>query len=240
MTIHATPADIARFRRYVDVLPCGCHFWTGARSRGRGNRKWYGSFWVGGRVVRAHRFAAEVLGGLPPLPPGHDRDHTCCFSLCVNPEHLEHVTKVENQRRKHARRAAAPVLLALLAILSIPAPTRAETGTASVDDGRPSRFDGVRHGGRASGGGRVDRRMAMAHPRLPMGSCAIVETGGGARARLLRVLDRGPCTTAHCRRTAPVSVRRRVADLWPRAAAALGCDGLCRVTVTPWPCGFPP
>lgn len=99
----ATPADRARFMAMVDVLPCGCWFWTGARSRGRGNRKWYGSFHVAGRTVRAHRFAAEALAGLE-CPPGHHRDHVCQFSLCVNPAHLEVVTHAENQARKVARR----------------------------------------------------------------------------------------------------------------------------------------
>lgn len=97
--IHATPRDIDRFMSYVDKLPSGCWFWTGARSRGRGNRKWYGSFRVGHRTVRAHRFACEVLGQRD-CPAGYHRDHTCRFSLCVNPAHLEVVTHEVNQERK--------------------------------------------------------------------------------------------------------------------------------------------
>lgn len=100
--LEATEADIARFMSYVDKLPCGCWFWTGGRSRGRGNRKWYGTFRLGRLVVRAHRFASEVLG-LTECPPGHHRDHTCCFSMCVNPTHIEVVTHEENQRRKMER-----------------------------------------------------------------------------------------------------------------------------------------
>ena len=61
--IHHTQADVARFMTHVDKLPGGCWFWTGARSRGRGNRKWYGTFKVQGRAVRAHRFACEAIGG---------------------------------------------------------------------------------------------------------------------------------------------------------------------------------
>lgn len=102
--IEATSDDIARFMRYVERLPSGCWYWTGARSRGRGNRKWYGSFRLHGRTVRAHRFAAEVLGGLE-CPPGCHRDHTCEFSMCVNPAHIEIVSHCENQRRKVERRA---------------------------------------------------------------------------------------------------------------------------------------
>lgn len=102
--LDATDADIKRFMGYVDKLPGGCWYWTGARSRGKGNRKWYGSFRLGKRTVRAHRFASEVLG-LQPCPPGHHRDHTCSFSMCVNPAHIEVVTHEENQRRKMAVRA---------------------------------------------------------------------------------------------------------------------------------------
>ena len=103
--IHATEQDVARFMRYVDKLPNGCWFWTGARSRGTGNRKWYGSFRVGARTVRAHRFAVEVIDG-KDCPPGHHRDHECCFSLCVNPAHLKIVSHAENQRLKMERKAA--------------------------------------------------------------------------------------------------------------------------------------
>lgn len=98
--------DITRFMTYVEKLPNGCWFWTGARSRGKGNRKWYGSFRVKGKVVRAHRFACDAIGG-KVLEPGEHRDHTCCFSLCVNPDHLEIVSHEENQKRKIARRALA-------------------------------------------------------------------------------------------------------------------------------------
>jgi hypothetical protein len=108
--IQATAADIERFKSFVEVLPCGCHYWTGARSRGRGNRKWYGSFKIkiNGKwtSVRAHRFSCEVLGKRP-CPPEHHRDHTCEFSMCVNEEHIEVVHRTVNQERKVARRAAA-------------------------------------------------------------------------------------------------------------------------------------
>lgn len=101
--LKASDKDIARFMRFVDKLPCGCWYWTGARSRGRGNRKWYGSFSIGGKVVRAHRFASEVLAK-DECPPGHHRDHKCGFSMCVNPRCIEVVTAEENQRRKEERR----------------------------------------------------------------------------------------------------------------------------------------
>ena len=54
--------SIARFMSYVDKLPNGCWYWMGARSRGKGNRKWYGTFRHNGECIRAHRFASEVIG----------------------------------------------------------------------------------------------------------------------------------------------------------------------------------
>lgn len=102
----ATPADLARFMAMVDVLPSGCWFWTGARSRGKGNRKWYGTFHVTGHgSVRAHRYATEAIGRRE-CPPGHHRDHLCEFSLCVNEACIEVVTHEENERRKQQRRRA--------------------------------------------------------------------------------------------------------------------------------------
>lgn len=107
--IEATPEDIARFLALVEKLPNGCHFWAGARSRGRGNKKWYGSFRmkVNGKwtSVRAHRFSCEVFGKRE-CPPEHHRDHTCEFSLCVNEAHIEVIHKTVNQARKVARRRA--------------------------------------------------------------------------------------------------------------------------------------
>lgn len=97
--------DVDRFMRAVDRLPNGCWFWTGARSRGRGNRKWYGTFKVKGKAIRAHRFACDAIGKRA-VEKGEHRDHTCCFSMCVNPAHLEVVTREENQRRKVERQGA--------------------------------------------------------------------------------------------------------------------------------------
>lgn len=113
--LHFTPRDLGRFMRYVVKLPgrlilpdgretSACWLWMGGRSRGKGNRSWYGSFRLGTRSVRAHRFACEALAWIE-CPPDHHRDHLCCNSLCVNPEHLEVVHKVENQRRKMERRS---------------------------------------------------------------------------------------------------------------------------------------
>lgn len=49
------------------------------------------------RVVRAHRFAYELLVGL--IPEGLHIDHLCRNRGCVNPTHLEPVTQRENNLR---------------------------------------------------------------------------------------------------------------------------------------------
>lgn len=47
--------------------------------------------------VYAHRHAYEILIG--PVPSGMDLDHLCRVRKCVNPDHLEPVTRRENVRR---------------------------------------------------------------------------------------------------------------------------------------------
>ena len=121
--IKATARDIERFMSLVDILPCGCWFFMGARSKGKGNKKPYGSFHTENHgTVRAHRFSSEVFNG-DECPPGYDRDHKCKFSLCVNPAHIEVVTKQENQRRKK--------LCSSLPFFSLYSPSSASTSSSS-------------------------------------------------------------------------------------------------------------
>lgn len=69
-----------------------CWMWTGGT-----NPHGYGRFWNGQRLVYAHRFVYELLVG--PIPAGLDLDHLCRVHGCVNPEHLEPVTRRENAWR---------------------------------------------------------------------------------------------------------------------------------------------
>ena len=66
-----------------------CWLWTGAQ-RGKG----YGAFKVDRRMVRAHRFAYELLVG--PIAEGLDLDHLCRVRHCVRPSHMEPVTPQVN------------------------------------------------------------------------------------------------------------------------------------------------
>ena len=92
--------DDDRFSLYVE--PTGfCWLWTGALD-GKG----YGRVSVGGKVVRAHRWAYEALVG--PIPSGLHLDHLCRVKTCVNPDHLEPVTHRVNLERGRGVLLRAP------------------------------------------------------------------------------------------------------------------------------------
>lgn len=57
----------------------------------------YGRYWTTERVWQAHRYSWELHHG--PIPDGLDLDHLCRNRPCVNPDHLEPVTRRENLRR---------------------------------------------------------------------------------------------------------------------------------------------
>lgn len=81
----------ARFWAKARQDESGCWLWTASTVDG------YGQIKSERRMVKAHRLTYEAANG--PIPQGLDVDHLCRVRHCVNPEHLEAVTHVENIRR---------------------------------------------------------------------------------------------------------------------------------------------
>jgi hypothetical protein len=84
----------ARFLRRVEALDSGCWLWTGCRHPKSG----YGRFWLSRHTDRlAHRLAYVWSGNV--IPDTLVIDHLCRNRACVNPDHMEPVTNVENVMR---------------------------------------------------------------------------------------------------------------------------------------------
>ena len=93
--IPVTEGDWDRFWSKVDVAG-GCWLWTKSLSS-----QGYGQFSYGGRSgggpVSAHVFSWLILVG--EIGIGLELDHLCRVKSCVNPDHLEPVTRSVNTRR---------------------------------------------------------------------------------------------------------------------------------------------
>ena len=87
-------SEIGAFNRFIDSIspqPNDCWDWTGTIGSGG-----YAGF-VGNMM--AHRWSYQFFNG--PIPAGLDVDHICRNRKCVNPDHLEPVTRSENMLRAH-------------------------------------------------------------------------------------------------------------------------------------------
>lgn len=78
--------------RYTVDQETRCWIWTGAMRKGG-----YGCLTIDSVVIAAHRYFYERYKG--PIPDGLEIDHLCRTPACVNPDHMEAVTKLENMRR---------------------------------------------------------------------------------------------------------------------------------------------
>lgn len=81
-----------RFLRHVQKTVSGCWKWTGAIKRNG-----YGAFGGYEKNVYAHRFSYEMHIG--EIPSDKELDHLCRNRWCVNPAHLEPVTRQINMLR---------------------------------------------------------------------------------------------------------------------------------------------
>jgi hypothetical protein len=100
-----------RFLRQVD-LSGDCWLWVGTKQT-----KGYGQFWFNGRGVLAHRWLHEEMYG--PISDDMTVDHTCGTKTCVNPAHMEIVSRAENSRRRHERINAELARLTELASVAV-------------------------------------------------------------------------------------------------------------------------
>lgn len=89
------PAPRSLVVRFVDLCEVTDYCWPW---RGTINANGYGRFKADGKLRLAHRVSYELFVGC--IPDGYEVDHLCRITECVNPDHLEAVTVLENNARK--------------------------------------------------------------------------------------------------------------------------------------------
>jgi hypothetical protein len=85
--------DRPRFERHIHHAESGCHEWTGYVTV-----QGYATFSFSGRSYMAHVFSWWLNRGELVQKP-LEIDHLCRNRRCVNPDHLEPVTRSQNVRR---------------------------------------------------------------------------------------------------------------------------------------------
>lgn len=132
----------------------GCWLWGGSTYPNG-----YGQFWTGATVTPAHRVSHELFIG--PIPSAHEVDHLCRVITCVNPDHLEAVTRLENARRRVAATGLADFC------------RRGHALTRDDTEGKGKGKRGCRICGRASRGATGEGRRISpthcpgGHPKIP-------------------------------------------------------------------------
>lgn len=94
---------------YVRIFPkvsidaeTGCWLWKGSKQSNG-----YGRCWDGKKSTYAHRVVYELFFGR--IEDGKDIDHLCRNRGCVNPLHLEQVTRSENLSRGESANVIASI-----------------------------------------------------------------------------------------------------------------------------------
>lgn len=87
--------------RYVSEPNSGCWLWLGKITTP--HRYGVLSLTTNGKIreLKAHQVAYQIYVGA--IPGGLELDHKCRVRCCVNPDHLEPVTRRENIRRGASR-----------------------------------------------------------------------------------------------------------------------------------------
>lgn len=88
----ATIKDISKITARFEIAPSGCWLWIKSVNNGG-----YSNFNFGQKTFMVHRFMYTLLRG--KIPEGKDLDHLCRTRRCINPTHLEAVTRQENINR---------------------------------------------------------------------------------------------------------------------------------------------
>jgi hypothetical protein len=93
MRVYKKESVVVRLERHIERIPfAGCWMWNGAV-----DRFGYGRINVDGKAELSHRVSYRVLVG--EIPAGLELDHLCRNPSCVNPLHLEPVTRKQNTDR---------------------------------------------------------------------------------------------------------------------------------------------
>lgn len=79
----------------------GCWFWEGGL-----DKEGYGKFYCKNKTLKAHRYSYELIVG--SIPKDLVIDHLCRVRSCVNPDHMEVVTRVENIKRGKGHKSSNP------------------------------------------------------------------------------------------------------------------------------------
>lgn len=83
---------LERLKNHIVENEQGCWVWSGyVRKDG------YANFRIGSRFWKAHRASFYLHKG--QIPDGLDLDHLCRNRACVNPKHLDPVTRSVNCKR---------------------------------------------------------------------------------------------------------------------------------------------
>lgn len=97
MRLPRTPKSCPRdldwiFSRVIPEPNSGCWIWDGPPGGGG-----YARTTINNRQIKIHRLAWVLKNG--PIPDGLELDHKCRVRSCVNPDHLEPVTRQINIMR---------------------------------------------------------------------------------------------------------------------------------------------